>query len=207
MLMDVYVGNYPVSFNEDDILNLFHNFKGIELKHFFKNKLNNKCYSILRCLSDDQVREVVITMHDVDVCGRNLILRAANTKSQREIEESFENVWIMKLHPKNTCNSSNAYFASRKHIPKMFDCPPPPTLYLENSSDKEVCNYTQKHRNISYFAAKILSNNKGDGILSGYCYNQKHLNKKVDGLFSEYHPSERAPKWIELIGHHLQYTK
>ncbi|GFY02348.1 uncharacterized protein TNCV_3502301 [Trichonephila clavipes] len=107
MPFEVYVGNYPTTFVEDDILDLFQVFEGAELKRFHKFK--KKCYSILRCVDEDQVIEVVKTMHDIDVCGRNLIVRSCDNSLQTRIEESLSKRGILSLHPRNRCDYSSSY--------------------------------------------------------------------------------------------------
>ncbi|GFQ71899.1 uncharacterized protein TNCT_495431 [Trichonephila clavata] len=106
MSCKVYVGNYPSTFSQKDILYLFQDFEGIEMVGFFKNK--QKCFSFLHCVDQDQVVDVVTTMHDIDVCGRNLIVRSSDETLQKAIEESFvKNGVLETLHPRNKCNQSS----------------------------------------------------------------------------------------------------
>ncbi|GFS67282.1 uncharacterized protein NPIL_608481 [Nephila pilipes] len=107
MPFEVYVGNYPTTFVEDDVLDLFQVFEGTELKRF--HKLKKKCYSILRCADEDQVIEIVKTMHDIDVCGRNLIVRSCDNSLQTRIEESLSTRGVLSLHPRNRCDYSSSY--------------------------------------------------------------------------------------------------
>ncbi|CAL1278065.1 unnamed protein product [Larinioides sclopetarius] len=102
----IYVGNYPLSFVEDDVLNLFQDFEGIELVGFFRNK--NKCYSFLHCISERQLIEIVANLNDIDVCGRNLIVRAADENLHKRIQKSISKYGAVNVHPRNTCDVSNS---------------------------------------------------------------------------------------------------
>ncbi|GFS67276.1 uncharacterized protein NPIL_608461 [Nephila pilipes] len=119
MSCKVYVGNYPSTFSQKDILYLFQDFEGIEMVGFFKNK--QKCFSFLHCVDQDQVVDVVTAMHDIDVCGRNLIVRSSDETLQKAIEQSFQKNGVLEtLHPRNKCNqsfSSGSSFSKSK-LPK-----------------------------------------------------------------------------------------
>ncbi|KAF8774393.1 hypothetical protein HNY73_016947 [Argiope bruennichi] len=110
MPVKIYVGNYPSSFKQDDVLNLFQDYEGIELVGFFKNK--KKCYSFLHCIDEHQLVEIVTNLNAIDVCGRNLIVRAADENFQKQIEESILKYDVGNYHPKDTSglNSSTSMY-------------------------------------------------------------------------------------------------
>ncbi|GBL89271.1 hypothetical protein AVEN_225813-1 [Araneus ventricosus] len=139
----IYVGNYPLSFIEDDVLNLFQDYEGVELDVFFRNK--NKCYSFLHCISERQLIEIVANLHDIDVCGRNLIVRAADENLQKQIQKSILKYGAVNVHPKNTCdvNSStsvygnNGMFVQSEARPSKQSSPQMVNSYSKNTYPKK----------------------------------------------------------------------
>ncbi|GFQ71983.1 uncharacterized protein TNCT_526841 [Trichonephila clavata] len=160
MPFEVYVGNYPTTFVEDDILDLFQVFEGAELKRFHKYK--KKCYSILRCVDEDQVIEVVKTMHDIDVCGRNLIVRSCDNSLQTRIEESLSKRGILSLHPRNRCDYSSSYSVNGNNL-----CFIPAGDFVSRPSPfQELMMYKNKVAYQNNEDVKISDNDDPDNLAS-----------------------------------------
>ncbi|GIY10638.1 uncharacterized protein CDAR_437301 [Caerostris darwini] len=109
-----------------DIFNLFKEFEGIEMIGVFRK--DSKCYSFLKCLNQDQLFNIITTKHHTDVCGRTLIVRAADVEVQKEIEKYLLKNNRNELHSKNTFNVSKmqsdaGYNLSNNYPQKQFSTP------------------------------------------------------------------------------------
>ncbi|KFM77582.1 hypothetical protein X975_19012, partial [Stegodyphus mimosarum] len=102
-MCDIYVGNYPNTYTADDVLELFDDFEGIILQRYVKK--GQKCYSFLTCVDESQLLDVVTSMHNLIVDGRNLIVRAKDQDLQEIIEEALEEQGAalpLRLHESKT---------------------------------------------------------------------------------------------------------
>ncbi|GIY11518.1 uncharacterized protein CDAR_584881 [Caerostris darwini] len=148
MSCDIYVGNFPISLNKEVILDLFQDFSDIEMIGFFKNP--RKCYSFFKCVNQDQVIDVVTTMHNIDFCGRNLVVRAKNFKLQKEIEEAVLKNDIEGLKNKSKCMPYSANRNSQNHVTvDNFSCKKSsvyqPKTSKQNRSASDVFNFQNSH--------------------------------------------------------------
>ncbi|KFM57587.1 hypothetical protein X975_05693, partial [Stegodyphus mimosarum] len=95
-MFEIYVGNYPTHYTEDDVLNLFEDFEGIVLQRCFKKKQKSFCF--LTCIDESQVIDVVMKMNKLVVDGRSLVVRAQDPDLQHIIENTVEKADTSPLH-------------------------------------------------------------------------------------------------------------
>lgn len=112
MKLQVYVGNYPNRFRNEDLLNLFQDFEGIKL-HYTKTN-HNKCFAFFQCVDEDQVIDVVTTMNGIDVCSRNLVVRATDEELQHLIEEYLQEDKLPKNRNREINSYHSPHFISKK---------------------------------------------------------------------------------------------
>merc|ERR1719259_1016118 len=79
---EIYIGNYPVRFRENDVRKLFeeHDVKvsTIRLKHD-----GLKCFAFAETVSQEEVQKAVKSMESVEISGRRLRVRSAADKDKK----------------------------------------------------------------------------------------------------------------------------
>lgn len=88
MAFRVYVGNYPCSFTENDVKDLFRNFDGVTVEKVCKKHL--KSFSFLVCKEMDTLVSLIKIMNGSIVSSRRLVVRASDTSVQEYVNLLLE---------------------------------------------------------------------------------------------------------------------
>ena len=86
--MNIYVGNLPYQLTEDELKETFEEFGEVESAKIIMDKYSgrSKGFGFVEMPNDEEAKQAIESMNDVDVKGRNIRVNQA-----RERNENFRN--------------------------------------------------------------------------------------------------------------------